>query len=94
MTLKTSPFQVLSEPLIMLPAHPQFGRILATPPPEPDRAKCFVVPKGEQVMRAVGDRELDDYLEGGEYDEHWAECEALDSDILYLPVSIYAACAS
>lgn len=92
MTLKTSLCR--ADSVIMLPDNPMFGRILATPPPEPDRAKCFVVPKGEQVMRAVDDRELDDYLEGGEYDEHWAECETLDSDILYLPVSINAARAS
>lgn len=90
MTLTTPRWDRTAEPLIMLPDHPQFGRILATPPPEPDRSRCFVARSGSGVLEAVNDSQLDDYLEGGEYDQVmavWDE-ETPQSDVLYLPVSV------
>lgn len=77
-----------SSSVLLLPGDRNFNRILATPPPDPDKSKNFVVRVGELLPVAVNERELDDYLEGGEYDEQIAEIDDLESDILYLPDSI------
>lgn len=92
MTLITSRYTKNQGDQLIYPDHPDFYRILANPPPEPDKAKCFVVPAGQSVLVAVGDRDLDEYLEGGEYSQRLAEVgeieDDLESDLLYLPDSI------
>lgn len=73
------------QPLI-LPGNPLFHYTLGTTlPPVEDRNCNYVFHKDSMVMEAVNDRQLDDYLEGGEYDEIEADA---GSDILYLPYSI------
>jgi hypothetical protein len=59
--------------LIMTPADPGFDEILYTAPPpdvvRTDNHYCYVVGV-DGIPRAVTqDRQLDDYLWGGEYDE-------------------------
>lgn len=66
---------------LLLPGDPEFSRILATPPPnwshfarsEPDFA--FVVRADTGLLEPVGQADLDEYLEGGEYDDRLAEIE-------------------
>jgi len=74
--------------MLILPSHPDFYRILATPPPDPDRSKCFVARAGSLVLEAVDDKELDEYLEGGEYDQVLQE-QGESHDFLYLPDGLW-----
>lgn len=73
---------------LILPGNPEFYRILATPPPEPDKTKNFVVRSDSLILEAAGEKELDDYLEGGEYDLRMADIDDIESEILYLPDSM------
>lgn len=73
------------QPLI-LPGSPLFHFTLGTvKPPTEDRSCNYVFHKDSLVMEAVNESQLDDYLEGGEYDEIEEES---GSDILYLPCSM------
>lgn len=86
MTLRMSHY--LNDSGLMLPGHPDFNRILATPPPDPDRRKDFVVRKGGSLLESIDSSGLDEYFESGEYEERLEEIEEIESDLLYLPVSI------
>lgn len=84
MTLTTLP-----SPRLCLPGDPGFYETLAHPPPVTSRQSCFVARSGSLVLEEVDDRALDEYLEGGEYDEVANEDEDdYESDILYLPMSV------
>jgi hypothetical protein len=70
---------------IILPGHPFFDEYLyCTLPPgwrnfayhNPDFA--FVARPGDGLLQAVTEIELEDYLEGGEYDERMSELEDED----------------
>lgn len=83
--LLKKPQEIEPQPLI-LPGNPLFHFTLGTvKPPTEDQSCNFVFHKDSMVMEAVNDSQLDDYLEGGEYDE--IEEESC-SDILYLPISM------
>lgn len=84
---------------LLLPGQPGFNQILATPPPDPRRGVNYVVRTDSSLMEAVGDDDLEDYLQGGEYDERLDQIEqensaeipineGLRSSVLYLPCSI------
>lgn len=74
---------------IILPGHPFFDEYLySTLPPDwrdcayhnPDFA--FIVrPDGSGLLEAVSEEELEEYLEGGEYDERLIEMG--DDDLIY-----------
>jgi hypothetical protein len=60
----------------MLPDHPLFNLILATPPPDYNQKlySCgepvnFAMDAEKGIFRCVDPFELEEYLEGGEYDE-------------------------
>lgn len=76
---------------LMLPDHPDFHRVLASPPPTADKSQNFIIPAGQHVLKPVDQAELDEYLEGGEYTERLAEVgeyeEDEGSEFLYLPSS-------
>lgn len=84
--------------LLLLPGDPGFNEILATPPPDPGRQYAYVVRAGQQAAEYVSAEDLQDYLEGGEYDQRLSEIDAqaqeveinqdLTSDVLYLPCSV------
>ena len=71
--------------LIMLPEHPYFDAILATPPPDNlnkkyhNRGQINYAMGIDGIFRCVNENELIEYLYGGEYDEVCG-----DSDILWL----------
>lgn len=74
---------------IILPGHPFFEQYLyCTLPPDwknfayhnPDFA-FIVSPGGNGLLKAVTNDELEEYLEGGEYDERLSEME--DDDLIY-----------
>ena len=85
--------------MLLLPGQPTFSQWLALPPPTAQRSNYVVRPGSCDVMEAVTDSELDEYLESGEYDERLDEIEeqelsinpSLSSDFLYLPVSMHLA---
>lgn len=56
---------------LIYPGHPEFDQVLCTlPPGESDSGDtAFVADSVTGILRAVGRKELDDYLLGGEYDE-------------------------
>lgn len=83
--------------MLILPGDPLFLPTLATPPPEKGKpGYAYVCRAGSDVLELVEDRELNEYLEGGEYDDRLMESDGnidyteddLVSDILYLPTSI------
>ncbi|MBD2090979.1 hypothetical protein H6F67_14075 [Microcoleus sp. FACHB-1515] len=65
--------------MLLLPGDPEFNRVLATPPPNwrhfaqstPDFA--FVARAGSGILEPVSIADLEDYLEGGEYDDRLEE---------------------
>ncbi|MBD2090378.1 hypothetical protein H6F67_10980 [Microcoleus sp. FACHB-1515] len=65
--------------MLLLPGNPEFNRVLATPPPNwrqfaqstPDFA--FVARSGSGLLEPVSMVDLDNYLEGGEYEERLEE---------------------
>ena len=65
--------------MLILPGHPLFDLTLATPRPDwqetasVDEKYAFVAEPGSGLMRPVTQRELEDYLYGGEYDERLQE---------------------
>jgi hypothetical protein len=79
---------------LLLPGDPLFYETLARPPKMPvTHGTSFICRVGSYVLEPVGERELDDYLEGGEYDQRmdeWEETEtsSLTSEVLYLPESM------
>lgn len=84
--------------MLILPGHPDFYRILATPPPA-RRGQSFVVRAGSMILEPASDLALNEYLEGGEYDQRleesgqtdlltWEESDQLESDVLFLPASL------
>jgi hypothetical protein len=73
--------------MLLLPSHPEFYRILAIPPPDPDRSKCFIARAGSWVLEAADEHTLEEYLEGGEYDQVLQEQG--QHDLLYLPDSLW-----
>jgi len=87
MLLLTNQPDYKPQPLI-LPGDPEFHLTLGTvKPPVEDQSANFVFRAGSLVMEAVtNDRDLDEYLEGGEYDEVMGD--ELESDILWLPCSM------
>ena len=79
---------------IILPSDPTFYETLAHPPKVPiSHDTNFICRVGSYVLEPVGKHELDDYLEGGEYDQRMNEWEEVLpstplSTILYLPESM------
>jgi hypothetical protein len=69
---------------LILPGDPGFYETLATPPPGWRDAICgqdnyaFVVRANTGLAEPVGMRELEEYLEGGEYDERLADADLED----------------
>lgn len=61
--------------LLLLPGEPGFAEILATPPPDPGKDYAYVVMPGSGgvLLRVDPDRELDEYMLGGAYQERLAE---------------------
>jgi hypothetical protein len=62
--------------ILLLPGHPLFNLILATPPPDYNQKlhSCgepvsFAMDAEKGIFRCVDPSELKEYLEGGEYDE-------------------------
>lgn len=62
--------------ILLLPGHPLFNLILATPPPDYNQklqscgeAVSFAMDAEKGIFRCVDPFELEEYLEGGEYDE-------------------------
>ena len=82
----------MTESLLLLPGQPGFYEILATPPPDPSRRVNFIARVGGSgILEAVEERDLDEYLEGGEYDERLEEIgedETVSESLLLLPDSI------
>jgi hypothetical protein len=82
--------------MLILPGNPLYLPTLATPPPIKGQAGYgYVCRVGSDVLELADERDLDEYLEGGEYetrllelDEGEADIDELTSDILYLPDSI------
>ena len=70
---------------LLLPTDPGFHEILATPPPTQGRGVNFVCRSGSDVAEEVNERELNEYLEGGEYDQRLQD---IQSDFLWLPDEI------
>jgi hypothetical protein len=68
--------------LLLLPHESGFQEILATPPPSPNRTD-FVVRAGGLLIEAVDQKELNEYLKGGEYEERMQEID--DDSLLWLP---------
>ncbi len=60
--------------ILLLPHEKGFQEILATPPPSPKDVN-WVVRAGGILMEAVSQKELDEYLQGGEYDERLKEID-------------------
>lgn len=64
---------------LILPGNPLFDLTLATPRPDwqrvasLDRQYAFVAEPGSGLMRPVTQKELDDYIYGGEYQERLKE---------------------
>jgi hypothetical protein len=83
--------------MLILPGHPLFLPTLATPPPEKGKpGYAYVCRVGSDVLELVEERDLDEYLEGGEHDQRQSDIggiidyddDELASDVLYLPTSI------
>jgi hypothetical protein len=69
--------------MLILPGDPEFNLTLATPPPNwrqvAERLSgeyAFVARAGSGMLEPVSFGELDEYLDGGEYDERMSEIEA------------------
>lgn len=64
----------MEDSLILTPDHPYFYHYLATPPPdsrlvaEKDGNAVNYVFREKGVFEAVGNADLDEYMDGGEYD--------------------------
>lgn len=77
--------------MLLLPGDPEFYEVLATPPPDWGRAAAadgdsyaFIVKPGSGgVAEAVTLEELDDFLDGGEYDERMDEID--DQPVIWTP---------
>lgn len=74
--------------MLILPGDPEFNEILATPPPNWGQVAArlsgefaFVARADSGILEPVSMRELDDYIEGGEYD---MRLEQLDDEDLQL----------
>lgn len=73
---------------LLLPGEPGFAEILAyTPPPNwrevaarDGTSYAYVAEPGSALLRAVGMAELEEYLEGGEYDDRLAELDDWEED--------------
>lgn len=69
----------MTEPRLILPGDPEFDVTLATPPPNwrtvaaQSSNFAFVVRAGSELLEPVSMADLEDYLEGGEYDERLGE---------------------
>ena len=73
---------------LILPGNPLFHWTLGTVmPPTEDKSVNYVFRKDSLVAEAVDEADLDEYLEGGEYDEIMDD-SCSESDILYLPCSM------
>lgn len=66
--------------MLILPGDPEFSATLATPPPNWRQVAAnlsgeyaFVARTGSGLLEPVSFRELDEYLDGGEYDERMGE---------------------
>lgn len=66
--------------ILILPGDPEFEATLATPPPnwgaiaaQHSGEFAFVARSGSGILEPVSTRELDDYLEGGEYAQRLQE---------------------
>lgn len=71
--------------VLLLPGMPGFLETLASPPPMAKQGNHFVCRAGTDVLEEVNHADLNEYLEGGEYEERMAE---IGSDILWLPEEI------
>lgn len=74
--------------MLILPDNPIFWATLAHPA-QVDRIQnegdCYIVRKGSFLLERVSQAECDEYLEGGEYEEHMETSG--QSDLLWLPDS-------
>lgn len=74
--------------MLILPDNPIFWQTLATPSMA-DRVQnegdAYIVRKGSFLLERVSEHELNEYLEGGEYEEHMETSG--QSDLLWLPDS-------
>lgn len=79
--------QIETESGLILPGHPFFDEYLYGTLPvgwrnfafhNPDFA--FVARSGSGILEAVTEEELEEYTEGGEYDEWLEECGGEDDD--------------
>jgi hypothetical protein len=71
--------------MLILPGDPEFDRTLASPPPNWRQLQAkysgemaFVARSGSGILEPVSRRELDDYLEGGEYAQRLQESDQMD----------------
>ncbi|WP_416671549.1 hypothetical protein [Egbenema bharatensis] len=71
--------------MLILPGDPEFDRTLASPPPNWREVAArnsgeyaFVARSGSGLLEPVSFRELDDYLEGGEYAQRLQESDQTD----------------
>lgn len=74
--------------MLILPGDPEFDEILATPPPNWREVAAnlsgefaFAARAGSGILEPVSMRELDDYIEGGEYDDRLAELDDEDFEL-------------
>lgn len=83
--------------MLVLPGDPLFLPTLATPPPTQGQPYCnFICRAGSDVLEVATQKDLDEYLEGGEYDERLSQINQNqidydgedDQSLLYLPDSI------
>ncbi len=72
---------------LILPGDPLFNETMLIPPPNwgevaarDGNTYAFVCEPGSGLMRPVTMDELDEYLDGGEYDERLAEIESDELD--------------
>lgn len=72
----------MTSPLI-LPGDPDFHFLLGSTPPPAPQGQAFVVRPGSVIMEPVSDREFDEYVNSGEYDDRLAEIEDEEEDWLY-----------
>ena len=80
--------------MLLLPGDPLFYETLAHPPRVPlQHGTSFVCRVGSFILEPASGAELDEYLEGGEYDQRMEEWERAfpsppPSEVLDLPESI------
>lgn len=77
--------------LLILPGDPWFEITLALPPPnwkqvaaKDGNTYAFVASASNGLLRPVTSKQLEEYLEGGEYTERLKEVDGMETDSRYL----------